>query len=139
MREIKFRIPNFNRDGSFSHFSYWGAIDYYGNPVLDHSIFTSPGNTSSTTKGWHEQYTGLKDKDGKEIYEGDIFCSYYHLEKGKPNHAPVVYENGAFTWHGKPLGYDEEALEPSSTDWGIITGNIYENPDLLTQPVSRNP
>lgn len=126
MREIKFRGVFLNHiDHSFSHFQYWGLN------LLGDGSHQWLGSNSSSYHKVSQQFTGLYDKNGKEIYEGDILSSYYHLEKGKPNHAPVVYKNGAFTWHGKPLGYDEEALEPSSTDWSIITGNIYENPELI--------
>jgi len=59
------------------------------------------------------QYTGLKDKNGKEIYEGDHF--------GEPNY-PVEFEDGAF-WHEGELLRDNVHNE--------IKGNIHENPELL--------
>lgn len=70
------------------------------------------------------QYTGLKDKNGKEIYEGDI----YHM--GDKNIKYVV------TWHdtgliGKQLGSSSYA---GLTHWRNkieIIGNIYDNPELL--------
>ena len=58
MREIKFRQPIFRKD-KFESFHYWG--------YLKHG-FTSPANAD--LEKLSKQYTGLKDKNGKEIYEG---------------------------------------------------------------------
>ena len=83
------------------------------------------------------QFTGLKDKNGKEVFEGDIVEIYEHESESKTDRR--VYE---VIWGGTDYpafdldGWDGETnalaeLEQSGAwDWEVI-GNIYENPDLL--------
>jgi len=81
------------------------------------------------------QYTGLKDKHGKEIYEGDILEHRYTLFKNQPEIVSVLvvsYRQDGFY-----------ALNPKDTDNSPalgklryclnheVIGNIYENPELL--------
>lgn len=74
------------------------------------------------------QFTGLKDKNGKEIYEGDILNMTYHgsVSIVKPEIKDVVgFERGCFIVKetGFPLGKIGRSLE--------VIGNIYEHPNLL--------
>lgn len=70
------------------------------------------------------QYTGLKDKDGKEIYEEDIVKGIFY--QGKPEISTVKWleKGAAFIFFGYPMNvhglHDVEVI-----------GNIYENPELL--------
>lgn len=122
MRLIKFRVPHFNRDDSFSHFSYWGTIDHKGDPSLDGGCFTSP--SSGLKKGWHDQFTGLHDKNGTEIYEGDITQN----PTGKVGF--IEFFDGAFRLFIK----NKSAwftLDQGFCNNKVIIGNIHQNPELI--------
>ena len=95
------------------------------------------------------QYTGLKDKNGKEIYEGDIVEfkdvgeEGYEYKEGFDfdNIAQVVYKNGIYTLSNfgetdnsyyATNSTDEERLEEVLRNGNCkVVGNIYDNPELL--------
>ena len=71
------------------------------------------------------QYTGLHDKNGKEIYEGDIVRKFNGII-GK-----VIYEHSEFiidVTNNKKLDYGRLDLIENFVE---VIGNIYDNPDLL--------
>jgi uncharacterized phage protein (TIGR01671 family) len=76
------------------------------------------------------QYTGLKDKNGVEIYEGDVVKA-----KGfEPEIYEVVFDRGGFclkngdAWDNPDIKYVEE-------EHGEVIGNIYQHPELLTNRI----
>lgn len=87
------------------------------------------------------QFTGLKDKNGKEIYEGEILKTCDN-PKGETNIGRVEWRNymAQFVWYCKLKTGGAITCELSNhlEKEGIaesykIIGNIYENPDLLTK------
>jgi len=142
MREIKFRAKVADSDyenekqlemiGSFVHFT--GFIGSENNIGYVEQLEEINGvgwfNVDLKTLG---QYTDLKDKNGKEIYEGDVLNwspierTQFNLYEGQSDEIQtVVFEDGCFMVKDKD-GYvdfiDIEKVE--------IIGNIYENPELL--------
>lgn len=79
------------------------------------------------------QYTGLKDKNGKLIYEGDIVKLEYFNEITKYRLAKVKWENSGYCliYIKKSRGARGTDIETYTKDETEVIGNIYENPELL--------
>ena len=120
LREIKFRAwhPIGRMVYSENHlYGFWKFVD---NNELSDKVM---------------QYTGLKDKYGKEIYEGDLIrCSIQGVEQNGLQLVEWSNERGGFTLFyqdGDPyFRIDLNSLE--------VIGNIYENPELLKREENRN-
>lgn len=137
MREIKFRAQRVDTKewvyGDFIRLSIIDAFTYiakgFGYKVRDPEI-GRPIKVLPDTVG---QYTGLRDRTGVEIYEGDIIHTNYFKDNGWNTKAfhenqEVKFEDGAFQLGDFTTLYEctsnpEYALE--------VIGNIYRNPELL--------
>jgi uncharacterized phage protein (TIGR01671 family) len=116
MREIKFRV--------------WSIEDkrfLTGYKEVTRSFFPSGGGYELQQKNevW-QQYTGMIDEDGKEIYEGDIiFCKVYY---GIENRVGIVdYFASSFI-----VDWRNQIDDPLDEIPDIkVIGNIFENPELL--------
>lgn len=73
-----------------------------------------------------QQFTGLLDKNGKEIWEDDIVKLHDHPTGIDDCTTSVVFMRGSFV-----AEYNGILLSDYGTAWTEVIGNIYENPDLL--------
>jgi len=128
-REIKFRA--LGRDGSWRYGIYPFVSPEMSNTIYPIDRFWEVLITLRLRRGTVGQYTGLKDKNGKEIYEGDIVNITAPFIKHNPSHVgQVIYKPAKFLWATTNGGdtYIPDAFEDNEVE---VIGNIYENPELL--------
>jgi uncharacterized phage protein (TIGR01671 family) len=130
MREIKFRVW----DKKYRTFDFNASPDLFIS--TDGEVFEKDERNygmqtyieyNKTDSYEISQYTGLKDKNGKEIYEGDI-------DKYSKTQVTYLLEEGGFSL----ARFDENGRVSSRTrlnngneKYLEIIGNIYENPEFL--------
>lgn len=137
MREIKYRGLSNGKWIIGNLFIFTGNINKgqcyisdYGS-MVDHSLTNDMNDAAigffkrvdSETVG---QYTGLKDKDGVEIYEGDIIWDAHAEIHGK-----VTFDEGSFCVEWET--HIEHLFEVIIDGYAEVLGNIFENTELLQE------
>ena len=119
MREILFRGKNL-----LGKWIEGDLLQYLGcekKHIVRHSTGAGGQEVIHSTIG---EYTGLKDKNGKRIFEGDIVTMPRY---GSGKHKSVVYfKNGKFAVNGS--NYNFKDICPRNME---VIGNIYDNPEFL--------
>lgn len=125
IREILYRGKRID-NSEWIEGTYWQSNE---------SIIDKQGYSIKITPKTVGQYTGLKDKNGKKIFEGDILR---FTRGGNEYIGKVVYEQricGLDLWYNEVVGaYGEKATfrisltEPTKLE---VIGNIYDTPELL--------
>lgn len=130
MREIKFRF--WNQEDNKMIYNAEETYDYgaSGVPIMEENF----GTLLKSKEGeFIMQYVGLQDKNGKEVYEGDIICKI--VEYNRQTYEcwyEVIYEETGFCLKLLNSYAVVNAGIIVSFPYGAfyVIGNIYENPEL---------
>ena len=140
MREILFRGKTLT--GKWFEGAYYKQEEFYGDKEDAHVIITSKDTLDNDFGLLYSvvipetigQYTGLTDKNGKNIFEGDVVkCKDYLEAKPFEFQGYIDFKNGSyvivgdFMTHYRWLDYEVEVI-----------GNIHDNPELLKSEVTDN-
>ena len=121
MREIKFR----GKRADNGEWVYGDLMQFYNNGHRMNSVAICSTQVDEVFTNTVGQFTGLHDKNDKEIYEGDI-VSFTAYKESKNWVRPIKWLGAGFTFGDIfPLNYPSSCYE--------IVGNIHDNPELLNE------
>jgi hypothetical protein len=124
MREIKFRAWDLDYKQMDGHFYIHskGAVYETASQTYDTPNIEIDENPNLIIM----QFTGLQDKNGVEIYEGDV------IDYGQGRFAEIVYWKGRFTMKGLNFSDGTPSCIVDFYTYPVV-GNIHENKELLCE------
>lgn len=136
MREIKFHLWNIKEKRMYHFEPSWGNYGRGGGWIggVPLNEYEKNGRTFAPSNQWQLepegcewlQFTGLHDKQGKEVYEGDVVQRY-----GEGRYKVYWHEFTASWCMDGHTDITKGDLAFACEVIGEVIGNIYENPELL--------
>lgn len=129
-REIKFRVwdgvdirqpDEMSIRLEYTDVAGWNLVPNVSNPTFYIDGESKEGSTFEML-----QFTGLTDKHGKEIYEGDIIV--YRDQSGSGRER--IFPPRPVRWNDELSEFNVSGAMVGGSSYEVI-GNIYENPELL--------
>lgn len=121
-REIKFKIFDTHNKIFLNQDQFNVRCDGYNGGIQNNKCAGVVGGVIAL------QFTGLKDKNGNDVYESDII-------RFSDENLKVIYNSSTASFDVEFIGGDVEPLVPQYGEWYAdqveIIGNIYSNPELL--------
>ena len=139
MREIEFRGKSIINIGNIKVGEWvYGGISINYNRVWIDTPYYGQVAVNPETVG---QYTGLKDENGKKIFEGDIIDFSYDMFVGNFDtfvaKGKIIFEDGAFyvecMENERTTKKESYLLYSINIDTIEVIGNIWDNPELLKE------
>lgn len=124
MRGIRFRYGFYHKKDTGIHFDYFSLEELENGDLKRRGYLESFFQILS-----RDISTGLMDKNGREIYEGDIL-GHCHPECRHP-YASVVWNQSDCRWSTKQVGFLSDLPHDHLAKYGEVIGNVYENGGLL--------